>query len=60
MGTATKGLTAGVVGDPLVGGGTPREALALAPHCHDQLLKTDAVHQLSQVIVSAPCNAASV
>ena len=52
--------TAGVVGDTPVGGGTPREALTLAPHRHDQLLQTDAVHALCQVTVpvhTTPSNA---
>lgn len=44
-------LTARVVSDPPVGGGTPGEALALAPDCHDELLQADAVHALRQVTV---------
>ena len=47
------GLTAGVMGDPSVGRGTPGEALALAPDCHDELLQADAVHALCQVTVPA-------
>ncbi len=39
------------MGDPPVGRGTPGEALALAPDCHDQLLQADAVHALCQVTV---------
>ena len=47
------GPTAGVVGDPSVGGGTPREAPALPPDCHDHLLQADAVHALCQIAVPA-------
>ena len=46
-----RGLTTGVMGDPPVGRGTPGEALALAPDCHDELLQADAVHALRQVTV---------
>ena len=53
-------LTAGVVGDPPVGRGTPGKALALAPHRHDQLLQADAVHALCQVTVPAAMGGDSV
>ena len=46
-------LTAGVVSDPAIGRGTPGEALALAPDCHDELFQADAVHALCQVAVPA-------
>ena len=40
-------------GDPPVGGGAAGEALALAPHRHDQLLHADGVHAVRQVLVPA-------
>ena len=39
------------MGDPPIGRGTPGEALALAPDCHDELLQSDAVHAFCQVTV---------
>lgn len=39
------------MGDPPIGRGTPGEALALAPDCHDEFLQTNAVHTLCQVTV---------
>lgn len=47
------GLTAGVVSHAAVGGGASGEALALPPHCHDELLQADAVHTGRQVRVPA-------
>lgn len=44
-----------MVGDAAKGGGAAAEALALAPHRHNELLQADAVHALRQVRVPATC-----
>lgn len=38
-----------MVSHPTEAGGASAEALALAPHCHDELLQGDAMYTLRQV-----------
>ena len=52
-GSCARRRTGGVARDAAEGGRAAREALALAPHRHDQLLQRDAVQARGQVRVPA-------